>query len=133
MRWRLTPGGKLRRGRRVPLGDIDDDRHGIQIVRYTAPILLIKPVDEKGKAVRGVTINSEYEPEKPPPKFGTRSSTGDVRFRQQKDDRWRSSQMLPGEKVTITVKKPGYEAKPQKLSLKEGTERELVFVLKKKH
>jgi len=132
IRWRLKPGDALRRGSRAPLGNVDDDLRGIQIVHYTAPILLIKPVDEKGKIVRDVKIACHYEPEKPPAKFGIRFGTGDVRFRQQNDGRWRSSQMLPDVQVTISVSKAGFEAKPQKLSLKEGKERELVFVLKKK-
>ena len=86
----------------------------------------------KGNIVRGVTIDTDYDPEKPPRKSGIRFNTGEVLFRIQKDGRWRSSQMLPDEQVTITVKKPGYETGPRKLSLTEGKERELVFVLKKK-
>jgi hypothetical protein len=132
VRWRLKPGQPLRRARRVPLGNIDDDRGGIQIVLYTAPVLTIKPVDENGRIVRGVAIHSEYELENPPAKFGFRSTTGDVGFSEQQDGRWRSSQMLPDEATTITLKKPGYEAKPQKVTLKEGATRELVFVLKSK-
>lgn len=130
--WRLKPGDALHRGSRVSLGNVDDDVSGMQIVHFTAPILLLKPVDENGKLVRDVTIQSEYKPENPPAKFAIRSRTGEVRFRQQKDGRWRSSQMQPDIAVTITVTKVGYEAKPQAVSLKEGQERELVFVLKKK-
>jgi uncharacterized GH25 family protein len=132
LRWRLKPGDALRRGRYVPLGNVDDDLSGIEIVRYTAPILLLKPIDKNGKPVRNVTIQSEYEPEKPPAKFGFRSRTGDVRFTRQTDGRWRSSQMQPDVAVTVTVKKDGYEAKPQTVTLKEGKERELAFVLKKR-
>jgi uncharacterized GH25 family protein/beta-lactamase regulating signal transducer with metallopeptidase domain len=132
LRWRLKPGDALRRGRYVTLGNIDDDLSGIEIVHYAAPVLLLKPVDKNGKPVRDVTIQSQYESEKPPTKFRIRFSTGEIRFTRQSNGRWRSSQMLPDEKVTVTVKKDGYEAKPQTVSLKEGKERELVFVLKKK-
>lgn len=130
LRWRLGPKGKLRRGRIVPLGIIDDDRGGIQIVRYSAPVLTLKPVDENGKMIRGVTIQSAYALEKPPAKFGIRTPTGDVRFTEQNDGRWLSSRMLPDEPTTITVSKPGYAAKPLKITLKEGATRELAVVLK---
>ena len=131
IRWRLKPGDKLRRGRYIPLGNLDDDRFGIEIVHFNSPTLLVKTVDEKGKTIPDVTIKSEYEPQKPPARFGVRTPTGDVRFRKQSDGRWRSSQMQPDVMTTVTVTKKGYESKPQKVSLNEGKERELVFVLKR--
>ena len=56
---------------------------------------------------------------------------GDIGFESQPDGRWRSSQMLPDEEVTITLEKEGYTSAPQAVALKEGEERELVFILKK--
>eukprot|EP00913_Durusdinium_trenchii_P005685 g5303.t1 len=130
-RWRVKPGDALRRGRRVPLGNIDDDRSGLQIVRYNAPVLTIKPVDENGTVLQGVTIESLYPLQKPPAKFGSRAITGDVWFREQQDGRWVSAQMLPDEETTITLKKPGYKTTSQKITLKEGARRELAITLKK--
>lgn len=127
IRWRAKKDDQLRRGRFITLGNLDDDRFGIEIIHFTSPTLMIKAVDEKGKIIPDVKIQSDYAPQKPPAKFGVRTFTGDVGFRKQTDGRWRSSQMQPNVMTTVTVKKSGYEAKPQKISLKEGQAGELVF------
>jgi hypothetical protein len=54
-----------------------------------------------------------------------------VSFEYQEDGRWRSSQALPDEPMSVTVEKTGYATTPQDASLTEGQEREFVFVMKK--
>jgi hypothetical protein len=56
---------------------------------------------------------------------------GDIGFEKQPDGRWRSSQMLPDEELTVSLALEGYTSEPQVVSLKEGETRELVFVLRK--
>ena len=48
---RLKKDGPLVGGRQVDLGDLEDDVTGIEIIRYTAPIVQVKPVDEEGNVV----------------------------------------------------------------------------------
>jgi 5-hydroxyisourate hydrolase-like protein (transthyretin family) len=132
LRWRTAHDQPLRRGDRAPLGTLEDDVEGFEVVRYTAPILLVKPVDENGLPIQDCTPIVKY----------TRPSTGDeqidvyttgshVSFEKQNDNRWRSSQLLPDEPLSVTVEKTGYSTTTQELSLAEGAERELTFVLAK--
>ena len=132
LRWRLSPDAPLRRGRRIQLGTVEDDVIGIQIVRYVAPILLVKPVDEQGQPVKEVTPIIKYTRPDEDGESRTNYTTGsNVSFEAQPDNRWRSSQALPDEPMSVTVKKDGYETTTEEVMLKEGEERELVFVMKK--
>ena len=105
----------------------------LEVVRYTAPLLLLKAVDENGKQLRDFKPNSKYKTRPNAERRGTfiSGALGDIGFESQSDGRWRSGQMLPDEEVTITLEKEGYTSEPQVVALKEGEERELVFVLKK--
>jgi beta-lactamase regulating signal transducer with metallopeptidase domain/5-hydroxyisourate hydrolase-like protein (transthyretin family) len=135
LRWRKSPTEPLRNGRRVKLGTLEEDITGFEIIRYTAPIVLVKPVDEEGKPIRDCQPIIKYTKSNQPGDTDyemTVYSTGShVSFERQNDGRWRSSQALPDEPMSITVEKHGYTTAPQETSLKEGEEREFVFVLKK--
>ena len=48
LRWRKTKDGPLNNNRRVMLGTLTDDVKGIEIIRYTAPILLVKVTSKDG-------------------------------------------------------------------------------------
>jgi hypothetical protein len=130
LRWRMSHDSPLRRGRRIKLGTVEEDVSGIEIIRYTAPILLVKPVNDQGKPMEGCTpkviyVRSEQDGED----LTVYTTGGNVSFDLQQDGRWRSSQALPDEPMTVTVEKTGYSATPQDLSLSEGEEREPVFVM----
>ncbi len=56
---------------------------------------------------------------------------GDVFMEKQEDGRWRTSQMLPDEEVTVTVSAQGYKSHTEELKLSEGTTRDLTPVLEK--
>jgi hypothetical protein len=132
LRWRLAPGEPLRRGRRVDLGTLEDDVDGMEIVRYVAPILLIKPVDDEGRLVadcQPVITYSRQDAEGE--EMDQYTTGGHVHCEHQGNGRWRSSQLLPDEPFQVTVKKDGYECEPQDLSLAEGGEQEVEVVLKK--
>ena len=68
--------------------------------------------------------------------------TGDVGFEKQTDGRWRSSQLLPDEEISIEIRtpvkrdrlgneerEPGSLAEAQTVTLKEGETRNLKFVV----
>jgi hypothetical protein len=132
LRWRMSHDAPLHRGRRVKLGTLEDDISGMEIVRYTAPIVLVKPVDEQGSPISGCTPNIKYtRPDQENEEMTVYTTGGHVSFEHQDDGRWRSSQALPDEPMSIQIEKPGYTTTPQEASLKEGEEREFVFVLKK--
>ena len=132
LRWRMASGEPLRRGRRIDLGTIEKDISGIEIVRYVAPILLIKPVDEAGNIVRDCQPVITYtNPEAEGEELTDYTVGGNVSLEHQPDGRWRTSQLLPDEPFKVTVEKEGYECEPQQLSLAEGDEHELQITIKK--
>jgi hypothetical protein len=99
-------------------------------VRYVAPILLIKAVDTDGNVL------SEFEPDSsytapPSPDSGRYTRGGDVGFEKQPDNRWRSSQLQPDQEISVTIKMDGHTCEPQRVTLPEGEQRELVFTMKK--
>lgn len=133
LRWRLKPAEPLSYGRRVQLGTLEQDFTTLEVVRYVAPLLLLKAVDENGEQLRDFKPHSKYAT-RPAEEMRGRfisGAQGDIGFEEQPDGRWRSSQMLPDEEVTITLKKEGYTTEPQVVSMKEKEVREVVFVLKK--
>jgi len=134
LRWRLKPDEPLQYGNRATLGTLDEDFTTLEVVRYTAPILLLKAVDEAGDQIKGLVPESKYMT-RPAEERGGKfisGALGDIGFESQPDGRWRSSQLLPDEEVTITLKKEGYTCEPQTVSLKEKETRELVFVMNSK-
>jgi hypothetical protein len=135
LRWRLEGMEEFTYGDFIPLGTLEADVNGLEIIRYSAPILLVKAVDESGDVVEGFRVSSEYV--KPPQDVGEVTgerriyNDGAVRFEEQADGRWRSSQLLPDAEITIKAVKDGFECEPQSVSLREKETRELTFVLKK--
>jgi hypothetical protein len=134
LRWRLRPGEPLQYGYHGHLDKLEEDFTTIEVIRYAAPMLLLKAVDEQGNQLRDFVPNSKYKTRPAEANRGRfiSGAQGDIGFEDQPDGRWRSSQMLPDEETTITLVKEGYTAEPQVVSLNEGDTRELVFVLKKK-
>ena len=133
LRWRIKPDEPLQYGRRIELGTLEEDFTTLEVVRYTAPLLLLKAVDENGEQLSDFKPNSKYKTRPNAERRGTfiSGALGDIGFESQPDGRWRSSQMLPDEEVTITLEKEGYVSEPQVVSMREKEERELVFVMKK--
>ncbi|MCA9072927.1 MAG: carboxypeptidase regulatory-like domain-containing protein, partial [Planctomycetaceae bacterium] len=134
LRWRLAPNEPLQNGSRIKLDRLEEDLTTLQIVRYVAPILLVKAVDEQGEVISDCKPKALYEKDSPKDPNSTFISgvNGDVNFEKQPDGRWRSNQLIPDQNLTVTIEKDGWETTPQTLSLKEKSEKEIVFVLKKK-
>ncbi|MCO6047878.1 carboxypeptidase regulatory-like domain-containing protein [Aeoliella sp. ICT_H6.2] len=130
LRWRKSADEPLQRGSNVKLGTVEDDIHGFEVVRYTAPILLVKAVNSEGDIVSDVTPIVTYVQQAGDGEEMTMFTTGSqVSFEAQGDGRHRSSQLLPDETISVIVQKEGFEATAQELSLKEGEEREIEIEL----
>ncbi len=131
LKWRMSRDEPLQRGRNVSLGTVEDDIYGFEVVRYTAPILLVRAVDQEGNIVSDVTPIVTYARDENETEQLTMYTTGShVSFESQGDGRHRSSQLLPDEPILVTVKKDGYEVTTQELILREGEEKELEFLIK---
>jgi beta-lactamase regulating signal transducer with metallopeptidase domain/protocatechuate 3,4-dioxygenase beta subunit len=131
LRYRRGPDKPLEnRQNDIELGTLNDDVEGFQIVRYRAPIVLVKPVDEAGQPVAGVKVTAAYP-------WGKQryvlegEARSDLTFERQNDGRFRTSQLLPDEEVAFTAAAPGYESASEKVKLPEGETKELVLTLKK--
>ncbi len=132
LRYRLKKGDPLKSERfDISLGTLDDDLEGIEIIRYSAPIVLVGAVDETGQPIKSFKVSAAYP-------WGKQryildgETRSDLTFETQPDGRRRSEQMLPDEEVTLTVKADGYEDQAQKISLPEGEFKELTLTLKRK-
>jgi protocatechuate 3,4-dioxygenase beta subunit len=134
LRWRRGKDGTLNTSRRVDLGTVNDDVKDLELIRYEAPIVVIKVTSKDGSKPKDVGVSGEYVEGKQPYqgrlilKNGIRS---DVSFEEQEDGRFRSMQMLPDEEVTLIARADGYESKPTKLKLAEGEKKDIELVLEK--
>jgi len=135
LRYRLTAGGQLSGSRDINLGTLNDDVKGIQIIRYVAPILVADARDKDGKQIKGFKVQASYTGEggrKKPGEMFVNGVQGDVYFEHQEDGRWRSSQLLPDEEITVTLSADGYKPYTEKMNLAEGTTKDFKAVLEKK-
>jgi len=135
LRHRLKVGGPLHNNRQVDLGTVNDDVKGIEIIRYVAPIVLVKVVDKNGKKPKEAAVTATYRPGKgqfPGGLILKKGRTSDVSFEEQEDGRFRSSQLFPDEEVTITGHAEGFTSKSIKMKLAEGTRKDVEIVLEKK-
>jgi hypothetical protein len=135
LRVRMKKDGPLSNVTRdIDLGTLDHDVRGIEVVRYEAPILLVKPVAADGSLLRGASVQFQYADGKGPWQGkGRRFVEGmDVSYEKQGDGRLRTRSLLPDEEFTVTVEAEGYEPRAEKLKLPEGAVKELEARLAKK-
>jgi protocatechuate 3,4-dioxygenase beta subunit len=138
LRVRMTKDGPLINPRsEIDLGTLEHDIRGIEAIRYNAPVVLAKGVDEDGKTIKGFQVELKYVRESMQmhgPRFLREDGkpAGDVSFSRQDDGRLRSEQLLPDEEFTLTVEAEGYEPKSEKLELPEGATKELEVKLKER-
>ncbi len=135
LRHRKAKGDPLVRGRELNLGTIEGDVTGVEIVTYKAPILVVKVTAKAPGKAKGAAVTLKYPPQKGLTEgsfivAGGRNS--DVTFEQQEDGRFRSSQLLPDEEVTVTAYAEGHAEKSMKVKLAEGTTKEIEIVLEPK-
>jgi beta-lactamase regulating signal transducer with metallopeptidase domain len=132
LRIRLGKDKPLIHGREIKLGTLESDVTGIEIVRYTAPIVLLKVVDDDGKPIPKAKVAAIYESDDKNhldhPVDGLPTS---IFFEKQPGGILRTSQMLPDEKTRFVASAEGYEEAHETLSLPEEETRELTLVLKR--
>lgn len=134
IKWRLSKNAALGKGRNINLGMLNHDMTDIAIIRYTAPVLLVKVAGADASMVdqpqpRIVYKFNEHEAGGQYIRDG--QPVGFVAFERQSDGRWRSSQLLPNEEFALTVKAKGFEPITEMLTLPEGAVKELEVRLKK--
>ena len=134
LRWRKGKDGQLSGWREIVLGTLTDDVKDIEIIRYVAPILIIGAAEKGGGQLKEFKAKIEYSPGKSPKDPNStfvNGVQGDVFMEKQEDGRWRSSQLLPDEEITVTVSAEGFKPYTEKLKLAEGTTKELKAELEK--
>jgi hypothetical protein len=132
LRWRKAKGEPLSNLHEIDLGTLNDDVKGIEIVRYTAPILLVTVKAKDGSKLKDAAVTAVYAEDKSPyPRRAIRRDGrhSDVSFEHQEDGRFRSEQLLPDEETTVTAYAEGYRSAPVKVKLEEGTTREIELVV----
>jgi hypothetical protein len=134
LRHRMKKDAPLSAAREINLGTLEDDVKGIEIIRYVAPILVVDAKDKDGKQIKDFKVQVIYKPgvkNKRPGEQFLNGVQGDVFMEKQEDGRWRTSQLLPDEDITVRVSAKGYKPHTEKLKLAEGTTKDLAPVLEK--
>ena len=132
LRWRMKPSDPLQNTREIKFERLDADVTTIEIVRYVAPIVLVKAVDENGNVMSEFKPQIDYINQPEGAMMKQYTAGGNVSFEKQPDHRRRSSQLLPNEEFKISIVMDGFETEPRTLAIPEGETRELNFVMKKK-
>ena len=136
LKYRLGHDGPLVAKSRIDLGTLDHDVRGIEIVRYVAPVLLVKGTTKDGEPISGVHVSAKFTDKKGSSEGGGFVLPGgissDVSFERQGDGRFRSSQLHPDREVTVKAQAEGFEPATKTLTLPEGKTEEVVLVLEKK-
>jgi beta-lactamase regulating signal transducer with metallopeptidase domain/uncharacterized GH25 family protein len=134
LRWRKAKGQPLNNDHEVDLGTLNDDVKGIEIIRYVAPILTVRVKAKDGTKLSDAKVTAMYGKGKGP--FQGRLIVGDglntdVTFEHQEDGRFRSSQLLPDEEVTLTGHVKGYKSTPVTLKVPEGESKDIDLIMEK--
>jgi beta-lactamase regulating signal transducer with metallopeptidase domain/protocatechuate 3,4-dioxygenase beta subunit len=134
LRWRRGDKGELHNQRRIDLGTVNEDINDLQIIRYEAPILIVKVKGPDGVQLKDAGVTAEYGPGKGQHEGKLILASGrhsDVSFEHQEDGRFRSEQLFPDEEVSVIGHADGYESKPVKIKLAEADKKEIEVVLEK--
>jgi hypothetical protein len=132
LRWRMKPSDPLQNRDEIKFERLDADVTTIEVVRYVAPIVLVKTIDENGNVMSEFKPQIVYINQPEGAMMKQYTAGGNVSFEKQPDHRRRSSQLLPDEEFKISIDMEGFETEPRTMSIPEGETRELVFVMKKK-
>ena len=131
---RMAKDAPLQRDQTVRLGTLDHDVTGIEIIRYVAPVILIKATTKDGRPVPKfkATVNDTT-----PKQAGNGGQfvLGDDTYSDvslegpQEDGRYRTSQLPPDTEVEVTAKAEGFQPASRKLTLPEGKTEEVTLIL----
>lgn len=139
LRWRRGAHGKLlskietASANGVELGSLDADVTDFVVVRYDAPVLVVRAVDAAGKLVPGVRASVRYAGVTPSTRDAGRGGRdrADVSLDKQDDGSWRTSQLLPDAELDVSAEVKGYTTTRQRVMLKEKETREVTIQLRK--
>ena len=132
MRHRKGPGRPIENHNyNVPLGTLNDDVEGFEIIHYKAPLVVVQAVDEAGQPIKNFQLVGHYAWMRNLTNYVAETTGSHVSTEQQEDGRQRTEQLLPDEEVTFTVTASGHESATETLKLTEGETKELVLTLKK--
>jgi hypothetical protein len=108
---------------------IEQDIGGIRIVRYVAPILQVKVVDQSGTEIGGANVRAMYALERKM----TGARTGMISyFERQSSGLYQSSSLAPGFELEVFASKDGLESDRTTLTMQESENRVITLTLKKK-
>ena len=129
---RVTKEAPLSNTREIRLGTLDHDVKGIEIIRYVAPVILVKPIAKDGRPLKEVNVSVNYPGRDP--KMGGQyvlkgGATTDVNLEEQGDGRFRTSQLSPDREVVVTARAEGCEPASRTLKLPEGKTEEVELIL----
>ncbi|MEW4570034.1 carboxypeptidase regulatory-like domain-containing protein [Tautonia sp. JC769] len=129
LRFRVAEDAPLQGGREVTLGTLEGDHRDIQVVRYVAPVLLVKVLGPDGQPVDDARVGASYTGDegKFPAFIIGDDLTADVTFENQRDGRFRSSQLLPDAEVRAFAVVDGRRVDSEPVRLAEAEEREIVL------
>jgi len=137
IRWRKAKGEPLSHGRTIMLGTLDHDVKGIEIVHFSAPIVIVKGETKDKKLVPGLKVSAHYtKPDKEGAMQGKLILAGgvesDVSFEKQEDGRFRSSQLQPDLEFSVTAEADGFKQASRKLTIAEGKSEDITLELEPK-
>lgn len=111
----------------IKLGTLDHDVHGIEIIRYLAPVIWIKAVKKDGGPVPGLNV-SVVGVDRDPSKGNSHVFIS----KHEEDGRYRTFFLPPDREVEVQVVADGFTPRSRKISLPEGKTEEVAFVLEPK-
>jgi protocatechuate 3,4-dioxygenase beta subunit len=136
VRFRKSKDDTLNHGYSLDLGTMDRDVKTIEVIRYIAPTLVlnIKTKDGTKLNAKEVGITGWYMKHEKMRGIGftSKGRPTEMNFQRQDDGKFRTSQMLPDEEMTVTVFHDEYKDSVFKVSLKEGETKEMEVELEKK-
>ncbi len=97
LRHRMSKDAPLSRADILRLGTLDRDIKGIEIVRYVAPIVVVKVATKDGAKPADLAVSADYSEKKGRRRKASAQGRGasDCGFEQQEDGRFRSDGLYP--------------------------------------
>jgi hypothetical protein len=120
LRHRISKDRPLRSGRQAKLGTITGDMKDVAIIRYVAPIVIVRAVDQAGNVILDAKLRLQYLSD---------ADDQNISVDEHGDGCWRTRQLLPDQEFKITVQADGYQSESQTLELPEGETREIEVTL----
>ncbi|MFO0899743.1 MAG: carboxypeptidase regulatory-like domain-containing protein [Pirellulales bacterium] len=131
-RLRRGKDGALLEGTELDLATPTEDVPDLFIVRYAAPIVVIRARDAAGRPIKDFRPRIDYRNaalRNDPRARWVTGVEGDVSLEQSPDGSWRSSHLRPDEEMSVRVAAPGFREASRELKLEEGKTEEVEFVL----